>query len=458
MKYDTIVIGAGAAGIAVASELASDPDHQVLLLEAGPARRSPQDWYTAVSNPEELWPRRHVTRSANSAPLPYSSGLGLGGSARINGMFALPGLPTDFDSWATGFEAPSWGWASVAPIVAELTARSSYATAQQRSPLDEAMYSAAADLGIATDVLLDSGDSGAGVIGLSQDSRGRTLAADDLQQEWPPPSNLTVICESMVIAIANGSPMSVQCSNGRGFEAQRIVLAAGVLGTPDLLSRAGVQRSGIGQNFRDHASIAIPLRMRRDGPAAYWMDIGIRLDARQPGDAMVLPFYRPHSRADGSAEAFLIAAVMCCESVGEVRRDAAGAISIEARQLTAIADIEAMDVALDTTCALIERIEDTAVPDDPDLMQLLHSMSGRQRAHAISAYPGRLFHGCGTARVGNQDDPQAVVDDDGKVFGWDDLFVMDASILPRIPRAPTHLTTSVIATHLARRLRDQLSQ
>ncbi|UWR21528.1 choline dehydrogenase [Sulfitobacter sp. S190] len=49
------------------------------------------------------------------------------------------------------------------------------------------------------------------------------------------------------------------------------------------------------------------------------------------------------------------------------------------------------------------------------------------RAHAESAY-----HPCGTCRMGRADDPDAVVDPQGRVIGVDGLRVADSSIFPRI--------------------------
>jgi 5-(hydroxymethyl)furfural/furfural oxidase len=58
-------------------------------------------------------------------------------------------------------------------------------------------------------------------------------------------------------------------------------------------------------------------------------------------------------------------------------------------------------------------------------------------------------HAGGTCRMGAVDDPHAVVDPEGRVRGVEGLRVVDASIMPEVPRANTHLTAVMLAEHLA---------
>ena len=60
-----------------------------------------------------------------------------------------------------------------------------------------------------------------------------------------------------------------------------------------------------------------------------------------------------------------------------------------------------------------------------------------------------FFHPVGTCRMGAASDPHAVVDPAGRVRGVAGLVVADASVMPTIPRAPTNLTTLMIAEKIA---------
>jgi choline dehydrogenase-like flavoprotein len=62
-------------------------------------------------------------------------------------------------------------------------------------------------------------------------------------------------------------------------------------------------------------------------------------------------------------------------------------------------------------------------------------------------------HAVGTCRMGSRDDPAAVVDTDCRVIGYDGLRVCDASVMPDLPKANTHLTTVAIAERLVERMR-----
>ena len=65
---------------------------------------------------------------------------------------------------------------------------------------------------------------------------------------------------------------------------------------------------------------------------------------------------------------------------------------------------------------------------------------------------GTSWHPSGTCRMGALSNPMAVVDPEGAVIGLRGLFVVDASIMPRITRTNTNLPTIMIAERLAERI------
>jgi 5-(hydroxymethyl)furfural/furfural oxidase len=73
---------------------------------------------------------------------------------------------------------------------------------------------------------------------------------------------------------------------------------------------------------------------------------------------------------------------------------------------------------------------------------------GALEAH-IRANIAGTAHYVGTCRMGSADDPHAVVDTSGRVRGVSGLRVVDASVMPVIPRANTNIPTLMVAEKLA---------
>ena len=60
-----------------------------------------------------------------------------------------------------------------------------------------------------------------------------------------------------------------------------------------------------------------------------------------------------------------------------------------------------------------------------------------------------VYHPTGTCRMGLPSDPSAVVDPDGRVIGVEGLRVVDASVMPTIPRGNTNIPTIMVAEKLS---------
>lgn len=67
-----------------------------------------------------------------------------------------------------------------------------------------------------------------------------------------------------------------------------------------------------------------------------------------------------------------------------------------------------------------------------------------------------MAHPVSTCAMGRADDPMAVVDAQCRVHGFDNLRVVDASVMPRIPSANTNLPTIMVAERAAEMIRKRV--
>ncbi|HZQ73531.1 MAG TPA: GMC family oxidoreductase N-terminal domain-containing protein [Burkholderiales bacterium] len=107
-------------------------------------------------------------------------------------------------------------------------------------------------------------------------------------------------------------------------------------------------------------------------------------------------------------------------------------------------------VAMDGPGALRSWLVRNVITPGPSIDDIL---AGDEALHAwLRERATAFYHPVGTCRMGAKEDANAVVDADCRVRKVAQLRVIDASIMPTIPRANTNLTTIMIAERMSERL------
>ena len=121
--FDTIIIGGGSAGCVLANRLSENPDHKVLVIEAG---RRDSWWDIFLHMPAALtypigskfydWQYKSEPEPfMNNRQVYHARGKILGGSSSINGMIFIRGNPLDYEKWAKDPGMETWDYAHCLP-------------------------------------------------------------------------------------------------------------------------------------------------------------------------------------------------------------------------------------------------------------------------------------------------------------------------------------------------------
>jgi choline dehydrogenase len=435
----------------------------------------------------------------------------LGGSSAVNAMIYIRGNRLDYDRWRDDFGCAGWGYRDLLPYFLRAEDNSRGASAyhgtggplsvqdlKYRSEHNRNFVAAASQCGAAeNDDFNGREQDGVGFYQVTQRDGRRCTAADAYLRASQ--RNLTVTTNALVtgLVIEGGRAAGVSYRHGGNEKIARagaeVILAAGAIGSPQLLMLSGIgpaddlhavgiyviaDNPAVGANLADHP--AVPVMWSTPGTRGLWENSGngglarwflthrgpltsnvaeaggfARSDPRLPAPDLqwhVLPVaYRDQGLTDPAQRALTVLVTLVdVASRGRIRlasRDPRHKPLIDPAYLADARDLGALAVGV-----RLAREYAAAAPLAKMCAAELAPGAGAGTDRELRDYIRRgvvtLYHPAGTCAMG-ADQKNSVVDPQLRVRGINGLRVVDASVMPALPRGNTNAPVIAIAERAA---------
>ncbi|MEE8243953.1 MAG: GMC family oxidoreductase N-terminal domain-containing protein [Pseudomonadales bacterium] len=523
MTFDYIIVGAGTAGCVLANRLSANPDVNVLLLEAGAKDNYfwiniPVGYLYTIGNPRTDWCYEiEPDAGLNGRSIGYARGKVLGGCSSINAMIYMRGQRSDYDHWAQ-LGNRGWSWDEVLPVFKrsedyqhgenEFHGAGGEMRVEERRvnwEILDAWRDAAEECGIPKIEEFNRGDNfGNAYFQVNQRRGVRWSGTRAFLRPVQSRPNLQIMTHAHVQRLsldvnggkkrATGLDVRIRGNEVQHIEARReVILAAGAIGSPQLLQLSGVGPGellqskgievlhdvpGVGENLHDHLQVrsiykvdnTVTLNQRANSLFGK-LAMGLEYFTLKTGPLTMPPSQLgAFARSDPdktsaniewhvqplSLDKFgeplhrfnAITPSVCNlrpESRGHVRIKSADALNAPAITLNYLSTSNDQRVAVQglrftrriMAAEALKPYNPREWIPGPDLD------SDEQLTKAAGDLGTTIFHPVGTCKMGS--DPLSVVDDRLCVHGVRGLRVIDASIMPRITSGNTNAPTVMIA-------------
>jgi len=520
--FDYVIVGAGTAGCVLANRLSADANTRVLLMEAGGKDdyfwiNIPVGYLYTIANPRTDWCYKiEPDPGLNGRSIGYARGKVLGGCSSINAMVYMRGQKSDYDHWAA-LGNRGWSWDEMLRHFKrtedyqhgadELHGVGGEQRVEERRvnwEILDAWRNAAEECGIPKIREFNRGDNfGNAYFQMTQRRGVRWNATKAFLRPVQHRPNLTVITHAHVKRVRVEERDGIKRATGvefrdrqtEGFiEARRgVILAAGAIGSPQILQLSGVgprallqqhaipvthELPGVGENLHDHLQVRIVYRVsnvvtlnQRANSTLGKIAMGLEYLLFKTGPLTMPPSQlgafarsdpsRPYANIEWHVQPlsldkfgdplhrFAAITPSVCNlqptSRGHVRIKSADHAVYPAITLNYLSTAEDRKVAVDsihfTRRIMKARALEKYAPEE--WKPGPHLQSDAELEQAAGDLGTTIFHPVGTCKMGS--DGMAVVDDRLRVHGIQGLRVIDASIMPRITSGNTNAPTVVIA-------------